>query len=137
MHQFSSQFFVLAHSICFNLLFNWNVILKLKKIITQINHLICLDNTNTCSPMHVEKIHENNASLFLLILLLTCGWIGWKCTKTHKCHTIDRWIVRVLFSTVIKTHFSTILLPSSNPSFPNLKTQLSFNLNIKFDSLII
>jgi hypothetical protein len=29
------------------------------------------------------------------------------------------------------------LLPSSNPSFPNLKTQLSFNLNIKFDSLII
>jgi hypothetical protein len=26
--------------------------------------------------VNVQEIHENNASLFLLILLLTYGWIG-------------------------------------------------------------
>jgi hypothetical protein len=28
-----------------------------------------------------EKIHQDNASLFLLIILLTYGWMGQECNK--------------------------------------------------------
>ncbi len=33
---------------------------------------------------HVQEIHQENASLYLLILLITYGWMGQECNKSHK-----------------------------------------------------
>jgi len=35
---------------------------------------------------HVQGIHQDNAGLSLLILLLTYGWMGRDYNKSHKCY---------------------------------------------------
>ncbi len=72
---------------------------------------------------HVQKIHQDNACLFSLILLLTYGQMGRKCNKSHK-HCKERqingcFILQLHYLSLLAT--ISLLLLLSNPPSQTLK----------------